>query len=82
MELVPLGVVTIRSTVLTVSAGLIAFSCVSDTKVKPAAGVGPNVTAVAPVKLIPLIVTEVPPAAGPLFGVTDRTVADAGGGLN
>ena len=40
--------------------------------------VDPKSTAVAPVKLVPLTVTEVPPAAGPLEGLTPLTV---GGGV-
>ena len=38
----------------------------------------PKSTAVAPVKLVPLTVTEVPPAVGPLFGLTPVTVGSAG----
>ena len=36
--------------------------------------VAPKSTAVAPVKPVPLTVTEVPPAAGPLVGLTPVTV--------
>jgi hypothetical protein len=32
--------------------------------------VAPNRTAVAPVRFVPVMVTLVPPAAGPLFGLT------------
>ena len=39
--------------------------------------VPPNVTAVAPVKLVPVMVTDVPPAAGPEFGLTLVTVGAA-----
>ncbi len=38
------------------------------------AAVAPNLTAVAPVKLVPVIVTLVPPAAGPEDGLTAVTV--------
>ena len=38
----------------------------------------PKSTAVAPVKLVPLTVTEVPPAVGPLEGLTPVTVGSAG----
>ena len=41
----------------------------------------PNLTAVAAVKLVPVIVTGVPPAAGPLFGAKPVTVGAGGGGL-
>ena len=34
----------------------------------------PNVTTVAPVKPVPVIVTFVPPAAGPLDGPTELTI--------
>ena len=37
----------------------------------------PKLTAVAPVKLVPVMVTTVPPAVGPLLGLTPVTV---GGG--
>ena len=46
------------------------------------AGIVPNLTAMAPVKLLPVIVTGVPPAAGPEVGFTtlmtgsNWTVAD------
>ena len=36
--------------------------------------VSPKSTAVAPVKSVPVIVTEVPPAAGPLVGLRPVTV--------
>ena len=42
--------------------------------VKLVAGVEPKSTAVAPVKLVPVMVTVVPPAAGPLDGLTADTV--------
>jgi hypothetical protein len=45
--------------------------------VKPVAGVAPNVTAVAPLKLVPVIVTDVPPVAGPEVGDIDVTVGAA-----
>ena len=35
-----------------------------------AAGLVPNFTPVAPVKLVPVIVTEVAPVVGPVLGVT------------
>ena len=38
----------------------------------------PNFTAVAPVKLVPVIVTHVPPAAGPVVGLRPVTVGAAG----
>ena len=44
---------------------------------KLVAGVSPKSTSVAPVNPVPVIVTVVPPAAGPLVGLTFVT---AGGG--
>jgi hypothetical protein len=37
--------------------------------VKLVAGVAPKLTAVAPVKFVPVMVTDDPPAAGPLTGL-------------
>jgi hypothetical protein len=42
---------------------------------KDVAGFTPKATAVAPVKLVPLTVTDVPPALGPVLGLTAVTVA-------
>ena len=63
----PPVVVTLTSTV-PVPAGEVAVIEVAELTVKPVAGVAPNVTAVAPVKLVPVIVTEVPPVDGPDVG--------------
>ena len=41
---------------------------------KLAAGVVPNLIVVEPLKLVPVIVTEVPPAVGPSLGLTVVTV--------
>ena len=38
---------------------------VAEVTVKLVAAVAPNLTAVAPVKLVPVMVTMVPPAVGP-----------------
>ena len=54
------------STVPAASGGEVAVIEVSELTVKDAAGTPPNVTAKAPVKPLPLIVTEVPPAVVPL----------------
>ena len=37
----------------------------------------PNLTVVAPVKFVPVMVTLVPPDGGPLFGLTSVTVGAA-----
>ena len=42
--------------------------------VKLVAAVAPNLTEVAPLKSVPVIVTDVPPATGPLLGLTLVTV--------
>ena len=62
---VPLGVVTLTSPVVA-PTGTVAWMVVSEVTVKVAPN-ALNVTAVAPVKFVPLIVTLVP--TGPLVGV-------------
>ena len=51
---------------------------VSLTTVTPVAAVVPKSTAVAPVKPVPVIVTEVPPAVGPVVGLRLVTAGAAG----
>ena len=51
--------------------------CVAELTVKPVAFVAPNLTAVAPPKLVPVIVTAVSPVLGPLVGETLVTVGAA-----
>ena len=72
------GVVTVTSTALgveAVPAGLTAVIVVSLTTVRSRRRrPSPKSTAVAPVKLVPVIVTEVPPAAEPLVGLRPVTV--------
>ena len=69
----PAGVVTVTSAV-PVPAGLSAVIVVSLTTMTPVAAVDPNSTAVAPVKLVPVIVTGVPPASEPSAGFRPVTV--------
>ncbi len=45
--------------------------------VKEPAAVAPKLTAVAPVKFVPVMVTLVPPDGGPVFGLTLVTVGAA-----
>ena len=78
IELVPFGVVTLTSATPE-PAGEVAVICVGPTTEKLAAEVAPNLTALAPVKSVPVIVTLVAPAAGPDDGLTRVTV---GGGTN
>jgi hypothetical protein len=46
---------------------------VADTTLKEVAAVEPNLTAVAPVRFVPVTVTEVPPAVEPEGGLTEVT---------
>ena len=62
---VPPAEVTVTSTTPGVVAGVVAAIDVSPAMVNAAAGTPPNETAVAPLKPVPVIVTVVPPAAGP-----------------
>ena len=71
--LVPLGPVTVTSTVPALCAGDVAVIEVGPFTTNNAA-VPPNDTDVAPVKPAPKIVTEVPPAVGPLVGLSPDTV--------
>jgi hypothetical protein len=73
---VPAGVVTVTPTA-PVPEGLSAVIVVSLTTVTFVAAVVPKSTAVAPVKLVPVIVTRVPPAAGPLVGLSPVTAGAA-----
>ena len=69
---VPLGVITVTDAT-PVPAGLVAVIVVLLTTVKLVAAVVPKSTAVAPVKLVPVIVTNVPPTGGPLDGLRPVT---------
>ena len=71
---VPEAVVTVTLTVPAASAGSTAVICVAELTVKLVAAVLPNFTAVAPVKLVPVMTTVVPPAVGPVLGLTAVTV--------
>ena len=72
---VPSGVVTVTSTV-PVAAGATAVIWLALFTVKLCAGAVPKLTAVVPVKLIPEIVTEVPPWVDPELGLTAVTVGE------
>ena len=74
---VPPGVMTVTSTVPGACAGEVAVIWVAETTVKLEAAVAPKWTAVAPVKPVPVMVTEVPPAVGPVVGATELTVGAA-----
>ncbi len=77
---VPPAAVTVTSTAPADSAGEVTVSEVPaqfTTTLVPATV--PNFTAVTPVKLVPLTVTEVPPAVDPEVGLTPVTVGAGGG---
>jgi hypothetical protein len=78
IALVPLGVVTLTSTVPLVAGGETAVIELAELTVKPAAALAPNDTAVASVKLVPAIVTLVAPLAGPDLGARLLTVGVGG----
>ncbi len=74
VELVPPDVVTVTSTEPTAPAGEVTVSEVPPpftTTFVP--GVVPKLTAVAPDRLAPVTVTDVPPAVGPTAGLTELT---------
>ena len=65
--LVPLSVVTLTAAVPAASAGVSTVIDVPEEE-SIVASAEPNLTAVTPVKLLPVIVTLVPPAVVPFFG--------------
>ena len=68
--LVPPGVVTVTSVTPAAWAGDLTVILVAETTVRNVVFfVIPNLTAVAPVNPVPIIVTAVLPVNGPLFGV-------------
>ena len=69
----PPGVVTVMSTVPAVPAGLVALILVAELTVKLEAALLPKSTAVAPLRLVPLMVTTVPPVLVPEFGLMPLT---------
>ena len=73
---VPSAVTTVTSNV-PVPAGLVATTWVSELTVKLLAASTPKSTAVAPVKPVPVIVTDVPPAKGPFVGLIPVTAGAA-----
>ena len=70
----PLALVTLTLTVPAVPVGVVAVICESLSTVNPAASTPPTWTAVAPVNPVPAMTICVPPAVGPLEGVTVLTV--------
>ena len=78
VALVPPPVVT-RTLTVPVPAGDTAVIEVALLTVKLAAGVTPKLTAVAPVRSVPVMATLVPPAAGPVEGERNVTVGGEAG---
>lgn len=75
------GLVTFTSHPPVTLGGVMQLIDVLDETVTLGAGTPPNVT-VAPVSNpLPEIVTDVPPTAGPVLGVTEAIVGINGGGL-
>src|SRR5438874_5872539 len=72
---VPPDVVTRTSTVLggEIVPGEVTVIDVELTTVTLVAAVAPNATVAPVMKLVPVIVTDVPPPEGPLFGLTELT---------
>jgi hypothetical protein len=74
---VPPALATITSTVPADPAGDVAVIVLAEFTVNEVAGAEPKVTAEAPVKPEPVMVTRVPPASGPTTGRTAVTVGVA-----
>ena len=66
--------VTVTSTVPAASAGAVAVIDVAEFTVTLEAAVDPNLTVFPEANPLPLMVTDVPPAVGPLAGLTAETV--------
>ena len=71
---VPPGVVTTTSTAPATCAGLVTVILVAETTTTLVPAVPPKVTPVAPLKFVPVNVTDVPPADRPVDGATAVTV--------
>src|SRR5665213_53912 len=82
---VPLGVTTVTSTAVTGLTGKVGLMQVIDVELTTTtlvAGIAPKKTAVAPVKLVPVTVTAVPPTRGPVVGLRPVTVGAGGSTVN
>jgi hypothetical protein len=66
--------VTVTVTAPTVPAGVVAVIDVLLTTTTFVAAVLPNVTVAPVAKFVPVMVTDVPPATGPVLGLTLLTV--------
>jgi hypothetical protein len=74
LPLSPLLLVTVTVTAPALPAGVVAVISFPLTTTTLDAAVPPNVTVAPATKLAPVMVTAVPPVAGPLFGLTLLTV--------
>ena len=74
---VPLKVVTVTSMVPTEPDDEVAVMEVAELTVNEVALLAPNLTAEAPRKPVPVMVTVVPPAVGPAIGLMVVTVGVA-----
>ena len=74
LPLCPPELVTVTVTAPPLPAGLVAVIVVLLTTTTFVAAVAPNITVAPAAKFVPVIVTPVPPATGPLFGDTPLTV--------
>ena len=70
----PPGFVTLTVTAPAVPVGDVAVICVALTTTTMVATAVPKFTVAPVAKFVPVIVTDVPPAVGPLFGETALTV--------
>jgi len=73
----PPGLVTVTVTAPALLAGVVAVIVVLLTTTTFVAAPLPKVTVAPETKFVPVIVTAVPPLAGPLFGLTLVTVGEA-----
>jgi hypothetical protein len=85
VALVPSDVVTVMSTVPTLPAGAVTFIDVPPALTEfTVAAVAPNFTVLLAgvvLKLVPVMVTELPPPVGPLVGLMPVTVGDVAGNV-
>jgi hypothetical protein len=72
--LIPWEVVTVTFTLPAAYLGDSAVMDVAEVTVTFGASVAPNITFVTPVKLVPVMITEVPPVVGPVVGLIFVTV--------
>ena len=77
LPLCPLALVTVTVTAPALPAGVVAVMVVLFTTTTLVAACPPKVTVAPAAKFVPVIVTAVPPATGPLLGDTLLTVGGA-----